>query len=64
MSKVYNDKKHNMQIRGATMRYLLKHGVVTSGEVRSKGDLMDPFTQGLLRKIIFDKKLYLIKNYI
>jgi hypothetical protein len=54
-SKVFNGKRRSILIRHAYMRHLLKHGVITLGEVRTHENLADPFTKGLTGKVVLDK---------
>ncbi|GAA0165699.1 hypothetical protein LIER_21028 [Lithospermum erythrorhizon] len=51
---VYNEKRRNIRIRHRIIRQLLKNGVVSLDYVKSKRNLVDPFTTGLTRKVILD----------
>ena len=53
-NSVYNGKKRHIRIRHASVKELLKSGVIALEFVRSEKNLVDPFTKGLPRRVILE----------
>jgi hypothetical protein len=53
-NSVYNAKKRHLRIRHAAVKQLLENGVIALDYVKSEGNLADPFTKGLSRRLVAD----------
>ncbi|KAL0382991.1 UNVERIFIED_CONTAM: hypothetical protein Scaly_0586400 [Sesamum calycinum] len=50
----YNGKRRHICIRHGAVQELLKNGIISLDHVRSKRNLADPLTKGLIRRIILE----------
>ncbi|KAK4397288.1 hypothetical protein Sango_1565400 [Sesamum angolense] len=50
----YNGKRRPIRIRHGAVKELLKNGIIFLEYVRSKRNLADPLTKGLIRRVILE----------
>ena len=60
--RMYNDKPRHIRRRHNTIRQLLLTGVISVDYVKSKDNIVDPLTKGLIEKSSKGKGLKLIKE--
>ena len=53
-SSVYNGKKRHIHIRHEAVRHLILNGILRMEYIRSEGNLADPLTKGLNKKVVLD----------
>ena len=49
-SKNYNEKMRHLTMRHKCIRHLISHGVISVNFVKSKNNIADPLTKGLMRQ--------------
>ena len=53
-NSVYNGRRRHICIRHGKIKQLLKDGVISVEYVRSKKNLVNPFTKGLTRRVVLE----------
>ena len=51
-SHMYNSKSRHIYRRDNTVRQLLSNGIISIEYVKSKDNIMDPLTKGLVRELV------------
>ena len=53
-SKNFNEKRRHLRVRHKFIKNLISHGVISLGFVRSKNNIVDPLTKGLMRQQVLE----------
>jgi hypothetical protein len=53
-SGMYNSKSKHIHRRHNTIKYLFSNGIIYIGYIKSKENITDPLTKGLLRELVYD----------